>query len=176
VKPAKLPKQKNVFLLFSVAAALSLYALTDIESLLTTPSIVGRASAIDSDTLDIHGQRIRLYGIDAPEGTQRCQNANGQDYDCGQQATKALSNKIGQQNVSCNQRDIDQYGRIVAICWAGDENLNRWLVSEGLAVAYKRYSVKYVLAEITARFAGRGLWAGDFMEPEMWRRENRKRR
>lgn len=34
--------------------------------------IAGVASVIDGDTLEIHGHRIRLHGIDAPESAQRC--------------------------------------------------------------------------------------------------------
>ncbi len=139
-----------------------------------TPTLlVGRASIIDGDTIEIQGKRIRLFGIDAPESRQVCQDEDGHDYRCGQRATSALSNRIGGQTVSCDQRDIDRYGRIVAVCQAGGEDLNGWLVSEGLAVAYTRYSVRYVPAEIRARFTGRGIWAGDFMEPEAWRRRNR---
>lgn len=178
MKPAKFFKTKNVFKFLLIAAGIGVYAWTEFGSQVQTPfnassTISGRASVIDGDTIEIQGQRIRLYGIDAPESRQTCRDENGRDYRCGQQATRALSNKIGGQTVSCDQRDIDRYGRIVAVCQVGGEDLNGWLVSEGLAVAYTRYSVKYVPAEIGARFAGRGIWAGDFMEPETWRRQNR---
>ena len=178
MKPAKIFKTKNVFKFLLIAAGIGVYAWTEFGSQIQTPfdassTISGRASVIDGDTIEIQDQRIRLYGIDTPESRQTCRDENGQDYRCGQQATRALSNKIGGQTVSCDQRDIDRYGRIVAVCQAGGEDLNGWLVSEGLAVAYTRYSVRYVPAEIAARFAGRGIWAGDFMEPEAWRRQNR---
>jgi len=136
-------------------------------------TIAGRASVIDGDTISIHGQRIRLYGIDAPESRQVCYDGNRHGYRCGQLATRALSNKIGGRRVSCDQRDIDRYGRIVAVCQADGENLNGWLVREGLAVAYMRYSWRYVPAEIGARFSRSGIWAGNFIKPETWRRQNR---
>ena len=55
----------------------------------------GVASVIDGDTIEIHGKRIRLNGIDAPESGQRCQNARGTAWRCGQQAALALSDRIG---------------------------------------------------------------------------------
>jgi endonuclease YncB( thermonuclease family) len=112
--------------------------------------LTGRASIIDGDTLEIHGQRIRLFGIDAPESRQTCE-ANRQTYRCGQQAALALSDHIGQQTVTCEPRDTDRYGRVVAICRAGTEDLNGWMVAQGWAVAYRHYSSAYIGEEDTAR-------------------------
>lgn len=101
--------------------------------------LTGRASVIDGDTIEIHSQRTRLFGIDAPESRQACE-AGGYEYRCGQLAALALADHVGRQVVACEPRDTDRYRRIVAICRAGGEDLNAWLVSEGWALAYRHYS------------------------------------
>lgn len=113
---------------------------------------------------------LRLHGIDAPESGQLCRDQYGDRYRCGQHAAIVLDEKIGLQAVSCEQTDTDRYGRIVAVCWAGGVDLNGWLVRQGWAVAYRRYSADYIWAENEARMAGRGMWAGSFIPPEEWRR------
>jgi len=129
----------------------------------------GRASVIDGDTIEIHGQRIRLFGIDAPESRQTCET-DGQTYRCGQQAALVLADHVGQQTVACEPRDTDRYGRIVAVCRAGAEDLNAWLVSQGWALAYRHYSMAYAGQEDAARAAQLGIWRGAFTAPWDWRR------
>jgi endonuclease YncB( thermonuclease family) len=133
--------------------------------------IVGVASVIDADTIEIHGQRIRLHGIDAPEGGQTCLDAAGQRWRCGQRSALALQDLIGRRTVSCDERDVDRYARIVGRCLVGEVDINGWLVTQGLALAYRRYSHDYVAAEDEARAAGRGMWAGTFEPPWEWRRQ-----
>lgn len=131
----------------------------------------GPARIIDGDTIEISGQRIRLYGIDAPEGGQTCK-ARGIEYDCGENATTWLIDLTAGKAVTCKGRDVDRYGRIVATCSAGGVNLNAGIVAAGWAVAYRRYSLDYVSAENSARKARRGMWAGEFMMPWEWRRSH----
>lgn len=139
----------------------------------TANELVGVASMIDADTLEIRGVRIRLHGIDSPESRQLCINPSGQQWRCGQQAALALSDRIGRRTVSCAVRDVDRYDRAIAVCTQDNQDLNRWLVSEGWAVAYRRYSRDYIGAEDQARHAGRNIWAGQFVMPWDWRRGQR---
>jgi len=110
--------------------------------------IVGVASVIDGDTIEIHGTRIRLHGIDAPESQQECIRRDGRAWRCGQQAALALSDHIARAAVSCVPRDRDRCGRVVAVCSMGSEDLNRWMVANGWAVAFRRYSFDYVANEV----------------------------
>ncbi|GBD41863.1 hypothetical protein HRbin39_01250 [bacterium HR39] len=78
-------------------------------------SLVGRASAVDGDTLEVHGQRVRLWGIDAVESSQTCLDAQGRPWPCGRRAAFALADFIGGSPVACAPKDADRYGRVVAV-------------------------------------------------------------
>lgn len=136
--------------------------------------LVGVASVIDGDTLEVHGQRIRLLGIDAPESRQTC-TKDGKPWRCGKDAAFALSDKIGRKPVSCEAKGKpDRYGRMIAICRLGDEDLNAWMVRWGWAMAYRQYSKAYIGEEAIAREARRGIWASEFTPPWEWRKQDRK--
>ncbi|WP_456656408.1 thermonuclease family protein [Bradyrhizobium sp. JR3.5] len=102
--------------------------------------MTGQASVIDGDTIEIHGARVRLYGIDAPEHDQLCHDRRGERYRCGQVASNALAEFIGRQAVACVEVDRDRYSRTVAVCTVGRVDLADWLVRGGLAIDWPRYS------------------------------------
>jgi endonuclease YncB( thermonuclease family) len=128
---------------------------------------VGRPHVIDGDTIEIEGRRLRLDGIDAPEGGQSCER-QGQRYDCGSEATRALTRIINGQPVRCEGSKRDRYGRAIVTCFAGRTDVGRELVTQGWAVA--EFGETYVREESAARSARRGLWAGQFQRPIDWRR------
>jgi hypothetical protein len=62
---------------------------------------------------------------------------------------------------------------MLAICSAGGENLNAFMVQEGLALDYVRYSREYIGEENRAREQRRGMWAGAFIAPWDWRHRDK---
>ncbi len=143
--------------------------------LLATPvlaDVAGVASVIDGDTIEVHGQRIRLHGIDAPESRQLCR-LDGKPWQCGEVAANALADKIARRSVTCEDLGRDRFKRIIARCTVADEDIGAWMVSQGLALAYRRYSRDYVDQEAEAQAARRGIWASEFVKPWEWRRGKR---
>lgn len=148
------------------AAALTVFTLSPgIAS-----NLVGQASIIDGDTLEIHGTRIRLWGIDAPESSQLCRGEDSLPYRCGAKAANELDVFIAGRSVSCEPVRRDVYGRTVATCSVGGIDLAEWLVRAGLALDWPRYSKgKYDSAQREADQAARGMWAGSYVVPRLYR-------
>ncbi|MYE03275.1 MAG: thermonuclease family protein [Alphaproteobacteria bacterium] len=155
----------RLFPALALLAALLLSGTSAARDVLTGP-----ARVLDGDTIEVRGQRVRLHGIDAPESTQMCLDAAGRAYGCGRVATEVLAAGTGRGSVDCRIRDIDRYGRLVAVCYRNGSDLNAWMVSQGHALAYRRYGHDYVAHEDAARARRLGIWQGRFVAPWDWRR------
>ena len=129
--------------------------------------IAGQASVVDGDTLDIHGQRIRLAGIDAPEHDQLCDDTTGKHYQCGSVAANRLADFIDHRPIICPPMYKDQYRRDVASCTVAGQDIGEWLVKNGLAIRWPKYdrAGTYIEAQTSAQATKAGLWAGAFLEP-----------
>jgi endonuclease YncB( thermonuclease family) len=137
----------------------------------TAVDLVGRASVIDGDTIEIHGERVRILDIDAPESRQTCTRPDGVEWRCGQRAALALSDWIGRQTVACGTTGKDRYGRWLARCTVGGADMGEWLVKSGWALDYVEYSYgRYTTVEAEAKAAQRGLWSSNFQPPWEWRK------
>jgi len=113
------------------------------------------------------------HGIDAPESAQTCER-NGKPWRCGQAAALALSDWLGSATVTCRQSDTDRYQRIVARCSKIGEDVGRWLVSNGWALDWPRYSNGYYAGvQQRAKDGQLGIWVSTFQEPWEWRQKNR---
>jgi endonuclease YncB( thermonuclease family) len=132
-------------------------------------TIVGRADVVDGDTIVVNGSKIRFNGIDAPETDQICLDSRAQQYPCGLLARDRLASKVGAATVSCVVTGMDVYQRHLAACAVSGEDLQRWLVQQGLALSFRHYSHVYDADEEKARQLHVGLWAGSFVAPWDWR-------
>src|SRR5260370_25249415 len=84
--------------------------------------LIGQATVIDGDTIEIHDARIRIFGIDAPESDQLCRNEESELYRCGKKASNALFDFIGRRPVECIEVDRDRYKRAVSVCTVGGKD------------------------------------------------------
>ena len=150
---------------------------------LNSEEIYGMPKIIDGDTVHVKSKKIRLEGIDAPEIKQQCQKTYLQisaivsfnfkkNYSCGIISKKKLIDKINKSKINCIASGWDRYKRYLATCYKDKINLNKWMVRNGLAVAYKRYSKDYLRDEAYAKENKLGIWKGSFERPEKWRKLN----
>ena len=161
-----------------------LFLLTFLSSLssesFSDDIISGIAKVIDGDTIRIGEKKIRLLGIDAPEIKQTCKKtwlstsfiSFRKDYPCGEISTIRLKKKINDKFVICKYINKDRYKRYIAECFKNKININAWMVRSGHAVAYKKYSKKFVAEENIARKEKSGLCSGTFEMPWDFRKKN----
>jgi len=132
-------------------------------------TLQGTHRIIDGDSLILDGREIRLYGVDAPEYRQSCTLNNGTQYPCGRQSREYLAGLAKSGTLTCRGSDEDKYQRLLAICFAGDLELNRQMVVDGWAVSYG----SYISEEASASTEGKGVWQGGFESPRAWRENAR---
>ena len=171
--------KKKLVILIIISSIFFILTYNDVRSE-NINKISGFAKVVDGDTIKINSKKIRLYGIDAPEKKQKCKKTYltisfmsfTKDYMCGELSTQKLIKKINKQKLNCNIIDVDRYKRLIGECFKRNINLNSWMVSNGYAVAYRKYSKKYVSDEINAKNNKLGIWQGKFEMPWDYRRKN----
>ena len=158
-------------MLQKLCLALSLLAL---PTLAAAADITGVPKIRDGDQVAFGNQRVRLAGINAPSNDQLCLNASGERWTCGAAAHEALATFAGDKSWTCHVQRTDRFGRSVANCEIGGEDVSQWMVKNGWALAYVRYSQAYTAEEKAARDARAGIWAGAFIAPWDWQVRNKK--
>ena len=169
----------NLFLVTNICLIFFLLSYNDVKSD-EVKVISGIAKVTDGDTIRIKGKKIRFFGIDAPEKKQQCKKpwltisfiSFSKDYPCGQISTDKLKKKINNKLLICKWSNKDRFKRYIAECFKDKTNINAWMVRNGHAVAYRKYSKKFVSQEIFAKKEKLGLWSGTFMMPWDYRKNN----
>ena len=147
-------------------------SLTFLFTLFFTISVYAdQLTVTDGDTIRIGEERIRFSGIDAPELKQTCLYQEI-EFNCGEFSKNLLIEKIANQEVSCVRESKDQYGRTLAECFVGKDSLSSYLVREGYAFAYRKYSDKFIIDEEYAQSKGNGMWSMEFIFPWDFRKKN----
>ena len=153
----------KLFLVISICLIFFFLTYNDVKSY--------EIKIIDGDTIYLNNEKIRFTGIDTPELKQTC-NKNSEIIYCGIEARQLLIDKIGKDKVICVREGKDQYKRTLAECFVNDLSLSRYLVREGYAFAYRKYSKKFINDEDFAKKNNIGMWSMNFEYPWDWRKKN----
>ena len=154
-----------LFLVISICIIFFFFTYYDVKS--------NELEIIDGDTINLNGEKIRFSGIDAPEIKQTCIK-NNVAIKCGIKARELLVKMIGNKKINCVREGKDQYKRTLAECFVNDLNLSSYLVKNGYAFAYRKYSKKFVVDEDFARSNNLGMWSMKFEYPWDWRKKIRE--
>lgn len=157
---------------FLLRAACVLTCLTGAAS----ADVSGKIRVIDGDTFEVSGVRIRLHGIDAPEIDQPCTTEQNTEWACGAWVQTQIAERYSGKQTHCSEVDRDRYGRVVARCTVAGQDVGRAIVADGLAFAYRRYSMDYDLDEKGAAINDRGLHASRSQTPAQFRATRAKGR
>jgi len=137
--------------------------------------LAGPANGLDEDSIAVGAERVRLWGIDAPDLGQTCMRAN-KPWACGRDSARALDRLVGGKQVRCLVILRDKVRRlVVGDCTLGGESLSRWMIVNGHAIMNTRQTDAYAKEEAEAREAKRGIWGSTFELPWEWRARQKSR-
>ena len=138
---------------------------------LTNNLYASHVTVVDGDTIKLGDVKIRFSGIDAPEINQICVASEGK-VACGKISRDILITKVTNNKISCTDEGKDFYGRVLGECFVNGESLSRYLVREGFAFAYRKYSDKFISDEEYAKSNRLGMWSMKFQYPWDYRKSN----
>jgi len=138
--------------------------------------ISGIAKVIDGDSIIVSNKyEVRLINIDAPEYNQKCLNKNNHEYFCGKMAKNFVYSLVEGKKLVCYYKKKDIYQRFLANCYLNNKNINNELLKNGMAIIYSFNEVEDNLYQIenSARSKKIGIWQGSFLEPSLFRKQNK---
>ena len=153
--------------------SLKIFILCSLSSLFLFSNnlFASHVTVIDGDTIRLGDVKIRFSGIDAPEINQTCIASEGK-VACGKISRDLLIEKVTNNKISCTDEGKDFYGRVLGECFVNGESLSSYLVREGFAFAYRKYSNKYIEDEEYAKLNKFGIWSMEFQYPWDYRKSN----
>ena len=154
--------KKKIILAISISSLVFFLILNQVSS--------QELRVVDGDTIHLNGEKIRFTGIDTPELKQTCIKEGFIDQ-CGVTAKEILIVKIGDNKVECISEGKDRYKRTLAECFVNDESLSSYLVRNGYAFAYRKYSKKFIPDEDYAKDNKIGMWSMNFDYPWDYRKK-----
>ena len=137
----------------------------------TNNLFASHVTVVDGDTIKIGDVKIRFSGIDAPEINQTCVASEGK-VACGKISRDILITKVTNNKISCTDEGKDFYGRVLGECFVNGEALSKYLVREGFAFAYRKYSDKFILDDEYSKSNRLGMWSMKFQYPWDYRKSN----
>lgn len=142
-----------------------IFALAMTALLLGAGPALADVNVVDGDTLDVGDIRYRIYGIDAPEAGQKCATANGKTWPCGQAAIDAIKGIVTGRDVQCDDMALDDYGRMLAVCYADGVDIGAAMIEAGMAWSFRRYGNAYDDLEDSVSPSGIGIWQAETETP-----------
>lgn len=158
----------------ALLAMITVGCLNPLPALAQDEVLSGMAAVHNADIISIDGQRVILWGVDAPEPGQLCRTGSGQ-WNCYEAAKRSLETLAGRGEVNCTLvGEPDPYGRRYGVCETAGEDIGAELVRQGMALAHLEQAADYEDEQLQATEEGVGLWQAGvtFMEPWVYRSIN----
>jgi len=185
------PLERYLFLfLIAFVFTILLFFILSIQQNKVESVIQGRIWKVkNGNTFVLNHKTIKLYGVEAPELEQQCEYYNIYTkkyafYNCGRSSRRYLQRLVKGKEIICEVKDEDKYGEFSAICYTAkydrkskkffkDLNINKNMVYNGYAVANTKDSRRYIAEENRARHKRNGIWQGNFIRPEKYKRQKK---
>ena len=157
-----------------LVAAAGLWAICAAPAL-AQEVVSGPARVNDGDIIQVDKLRVILWGVDAPERTQKCK-VGSLDWGCYEAARSGLTELIASGEASCTLTadKPDSFGRRYGVCTSAGKDIGAEMVRLGHARAYADQAPDYLPQEQEAKAAKAGIWqdGAEVTDPWVWRKRD----